>query len=842
MSLYILLHEPDQSQGNKLVRSLAEEGFVAVLASTTDEALNLIKTQPWIMFILNLNTPSQENMEIISRAQNLPIQPFFIFVGSTIDPVFDPLIGQPGYIHIESLAQEEPIKLIAWQAARNSEDKALMQGNDATNNNSKPARGFDGGLFSNLNAMMTEPDGFENVEIPAIVPSLEVQSVATIEAQPVTEETPAEEPVPEKPVTKQTIARIPTGERPAQQTIARIPTGERPAQQTIARIPTGEHPVVKEPIAEEPVPEKPVTEQPIARIPTGEYPAQQPLVEEPDYEEQVVEEPTDEEPLVEEPPVYEINEYPTQEISDNLADISRTEKTKPEEIAGLNFSSIIDNVGSDIIGIVEIAERIQKAFTLLQKEERIIKELVLEKDGILERTDEFEQLLNSKLEEVQGQAEEILVAVEKERDNALAENKALQEEITGLKVELGAAVNTKSDDVALKQEIARLKTQLKVSADFGGGPEASIKEISRLKAEVTSAKAELTSLKAELTSVKSELTSAESELTSAKTEFKSATDKNLENEDNLLNEITRLKAELKLAVLDAANAGPSREELIKELEPELRDNIETEFNEKLEAEFNRQLAEETAKVRAETEANLSEELKQAFSAEKKALKTKFEENFNSYKEKVETNFNQQKEKLKGDATSAWSTLIFAVGSFVTAIPEPVIAINKAGSIVGVSISFAALIGGHANKLIGKPYATSLPQEMVDYLNKCEEQFIETEISLDCITNANFEESTFNIHGIPLKSGKAGLKILFLKENLPPQILEAKSGTKNKMPAGDLDQLVEDFKEKLFSIRLLTDTISNKAESEKIRAVASDVTIEVDELVTVIDRLFTSPPE
>ena len=50
-------------------------------------------------------------------------------------------------------------------------------------------------------------------------------------------------------------------------------------------------------------------------------------------------------------------------------------------------------------------------------------------------------------------------------------------------------------------------------------------------------------------------------------------------------------------------------------------------------------------------------------------------------------------------------------------------------------------------------------------------------------------------------------------------------------------MVEEFKEKLFSIRILTETVAKKAESDKIREVAVEVTKEIDHLLGHVDSLF-----
>ena len=190
--------------------------------------------------------------------------------------------------------------------------------------------------------------------------------------------------------------------------------------------------------------------------------------------------------------------------------------------------------------------------------------------------------------------------------------------------------------------------------------------------------------------------------------------------------------------------------------------------------------------------------------------------------------------LKNEAANAWSTLVYAVGSLVTGLPEAAVAINKTGAIIGASRTLAALMGTQANKIIGQSAAKVLSPGVQKLLQKAAESFNEENLEVEIAPGAGV--GTFHGIGYPLKSGKAGLRVLFLREPAAAGGGGGGSGDYSR-PDGDVSGLIEDFKEKLFSIRLLTDTISTRAESEKIRAVAKDVTGEVDKLVGQVDAVF-----
>ncbi len=200
---------------------------------------------------------------------------------------------------------------------------------------------------------------------------------------------------------------------------------------------------------------------------------------------------------------------------------------------------------------------------------------------------------------------------------------------------------------------------------------------------------------------------------------------------------------------------------------------------------------------------------------------------------LEGEFTKRKEEMKAEATNAWSTLVYAVGSLVTGLPEAAVAINKTGAIIGASRTLAALMGTQANKIIGQPFAKVLSPGVQQLLQRAAEPFNEEGLEVEISPGAGM--GTFHGIGYPLKSGKAGLRVLFLRE---PAGAGGGGGSGDyARPDGDVSGLIEDFKEKLFSIRLLTDTISTRAESEKIRAVAKDVTGEVDKLVGQVDAVF-----
>ena len=195
---------------------------------------------------------------------------------------------------------------------------------------------------------------------------------------------------------------------------------------------------------------------------------------------------------------------------------------------------------------------------------------------------------------------------------------------------------------------------------------------------------------------------------------------------------------------------------------------------------------------------------------------------------------QEVTNLKGEAANAWSTLVYAVGSLVTGLPEAAVAINKTGAIIGASRTLAALMGTQVNKVIGQPASKVLSPGVQQLLQKAAEPFNEEKLEVEIAPGAGV--GTFHGIGYPLKSGKAGLRVLFLRE--PAGAAGGGDGNGDySRPDGDVSGLIEDFKEKLFSIRLLTDTISTRAENEKIRAVAKDVTGEVDKLVGQVDAVF-----
>jgi len=251
-----------------------------------------------------------------------------------------------------------------------------------------------------------------------------------------------------------------------------------------------------------------------------------------------------------------------------------------------------------------------------------------------------------------------------------------------------------------------------------------------------------------------------------------------------------------------------------------------------------------AQERAESEAaRLRDELTQArndltlATAEIERVQTA-SKGADSERASLEAEFGQRQEELKAEAANAWSTLVYAVGSLVTGLPDPSVAINKTGAIIGASRTLAALLGTQANKLIGQPAPKVLSPALQQLLQKAAEPFSEEGVQVEISPEAG--SGTFTVIGYPLKSGKAALRVLFLHRPESQGGVGGGDGSSYQRPPGDVTQLIEDFKEKLFSIRLLSDTISTRAESEKIRNVAKDVTGDVDQLVGMVDEMFKAP--
>jgi len=187
----------------------------------------------------------------------------------------------------------------------------------------------------------------------------------------------------------------------------------------------------------------------------------------------------------------------------------------------------------------------------------------------------------------------------------------------------------------------------------------------------------------------------------------------------------------------------------------------------------------------------------------------------------------QIEASRHEASGAKSALLLALGSLITNCPEPVVAINNNGAIVGVSRALAALMGETAQHLIGQAAKDRLSADLQTLLAKAISPFDE-ELTIEAATGTGAQ--SYCVAGYPVTADKLKLQVLYLRS--PERAI-----TKVKRPEGDLGNMIEEFKEKLFSIRILTETVAKNTESDKIREVAEEVTIELDRLLDHVDALF-----
>lgn len=185
------------------------------------------------------------------------------------------------------------------------------------------------------------------------------------------------------------------------------------------------------------------------------------------------------------------------------------------------------------------------------------------------------------------------------------------------------------------------------------------------------------------------------------------------------------------------------------------------------------------------------------------------------------------ETAKTELGDARSSLLMAVGSLVTNLPDPAVAVVKGGSVAGMSRALASLLGQTANKVIGQPVTQILSKDLLSLLDKAEAVFEE---SREVLLSADAGSAEFEIVGFPLRSGKTPVRVLVLRQ-------PAAAGPKVRGPEGNVGPIVEDFKERLFSLRMMAEMISSKAESEKLRDAAKGMTEDVDRLVAQTDEIF-----